>query len=108
MQFVSYAKNFENVLLWGALGQIENGFYIDTGANSPDEGALTRAFYDKVWHGINIEANPRFITELSDRRLGDKNLGVAIIALEGNIQFHNFVENPGLAPLNTDVAKTHR
>ena len=33
MSFISYAQNFEDVMLWRALKHVENGFYIDVGAN---------------------------------------------------------------------------
>jgi hypothetical protein len=32
MGIVSYAQNFEDVILWRALGAIERGVYIDVGA----------------------------------------------------------------------------
>ena len=35
MSMISYAQNFEDVMLWRALGHIDNGFYIDVGANDP-------------------------------------------------------------------------
>ena len=32
MSFISYAQNFEDVMLWRALKHISEGFYIDIGA----------------------------------------------------------------------------
>lgn len=32
MTFVSYAQNFEDVMLYRALKHVEKGFYIDVGA----------------------------------------------------------------------------
>ncbi|SCC93037.1 hypothetical protein THIX_30265 [Thiomonas sp. X19] len=34
--FTPYAQNFKGVILWRALGQVEQGFYIDVVAWSPD------------------------------------------------------------------------
>ena len=62
MTFVSYAQNFEDVLLWRALGHIKNGVYIDVGANSHVEQSVTKVFYDAGWSGINIEPLPSFVT----------------------------------------------
>ena len=45
MTFVSYAQNFEDVMLWRALRHVAHGFYIDVGAGHPDESSVTRAFY---------------------------------------------------------------
>jgi hypothetical protein len=53
--FVSYAQNFEDVMLWRALRSLESGFYIDVGANDPTIDSVTKAFYASRWHGINIE-----------------------------------------------------
>ena len=55
MTFVSYAQNFEDVMLWRALREVTHGFYIDVGAADPDSDSVTRAFYDRGWSGINVE-----------------------------------------------------
>ena len=57
MRFVSYAQNFEDVMLWRALKHISNGFYIDVGAWSPDIDSVTRIFYEHGWRGVNVEPN---------------------------------------------------
>jgi hypothetical protein len=61
MRFISYAQNNEDVLLWRALGHVQDGFYIDVGASDPVEHSVTRAFYDAGWRGINIEPLPAHI-----------------------------------------------
>ncbi len=55
MAFVSYARNFEDVLLNRVFGAQQTGFYIDIGASHPVEGSVTKAFYDRGWSGINVE-----------------------------------------------------
>ena len=60
MRFISYAQNYEDVMLWRALQHIENGFYIDVGAAWPDVDSVTKAFYDKGWRGINKSTNTNF------------------------------------------------
>lgn len=32
MTFISFAQNYEDVMLWRALGQVKDGFYVDVGA----------------------------------------------------------------------------
>ena len=54
-RFVSYAQNFEDVILWRALHDVTPGFYIDIGANSPTIDSVTKAFYERGWRGINVE-----------------------------------------------------
>ena len=55
MSIVSYSQNFEDVMLWRALKDVENGFYIDVGANHPAIDSVTKLFYENGWSGINIE-----------------------------------------------------
>ena len=74
MSFISYAQNFEDVMLWRALGNIEKGFYIDVGANDPVIDSVTKAFYDVGWSGINIEPLGQHITALNQSRPNDINL----------------------------------
>jgi hypothetical protein len=45
MSIVSYAQNYEDVILHRALKDIEFGFYIDVGAQDPVEYSVTKAFY---------------------------------------------------------------
>jgi hypothetical protein len=33
MPFISYAQNYEDVILWRALRHVEKGFYVDVGAS---------------------------------------------------------------------------
>ena len=78
MTFVSYAQNFEDVLLWRALGGVTDGFYIDVGAAHPDIDSVTRAFYDRGWSGINIEPTPEYSLRLAAARPRDVNLRLVL------------------------------
>lgn len=77
MSFISYAQNFEDVLLRRAFRHIEQGFYIDVGANDPSADSITRAFYDLGWHGINIEPIKSHYDDLVRNRTRDINLQCA-------------------------------
>ena len=44
MTFVSYAQNMEDVMLWRALKDVDQGFYVDVGANDPNVHSVTKAF----------------------------------------------------------------
>lgn len=106
MTVVSYAQNFEDIMLLRALGDVSGGFYIDIGACSPDADSVTRLFYDKGWRGINVEPHPSFHKELRQRRPGDKNLGLVVTRAEGIATFHK-VGDTGLSSTNPDIAKDH-
>jgi len=106
MSFVSYAQNFEDVMLWRVLKHVEHGFYIDIGAWSPDLDSVTRTFYERGWRGINIEPNPEFHRQLQERRPLDRNFRVAVGEREGVLAM-NFLGNPGLSTLDDAIAEKH-
>ncbi|WP_321858879.1 FkbM family methyltransferase [Burkholderia cenocepacia] len=78
MKFVSYAQNFEDVMLWRALAKVERGFYIDVGASEPYADSVTAAFYERGWRGINIEPMSGPFGRLVEARPEDVNLEIAI------------------------------
>ena len=78
MTFISYAQNYEDVMLWRALKNVKQGFYVDVGAAWPEQDSVTKAFYDRGWNGINIEPNQELLSSLISSRPADINLGVAI------------------------------
>lgn len=106
MPFVSYAQNFEDVMLWRALGHVEGGFYIDVGAQSADLDSVTRAFSERGWRGINIEPHPFYFAQLSERRPLDINLCTAVGDHTGALTM-NFVEATGLSTADDQIAAGH-
>lgn len=85
--FISYASNFEDVLLNRAFRDQADGFYIDIGADHPLGASTTKSFYDRGWHGINVEPGPNFSLFEQDRP-EDINLNVAITDRDGEIDFY--------------------
>ena len=85
MSFISYAQNFEDVMLWRALKHISPGFYIDVGANDPTIDSVTKVFYDAGWRGINIEPLPLHHADLTRDRPRDINLMCSAGAVSGEI-----------------------
>jgi FkbM family methyltransferase len=86
MSFISYAQNFEDVMLWRALKHVEHGFYIDVGANDPSVDSVTKAFYDRGWTGINIEPLNQHYEDLITHRPNDINLRIAAGSENGEIE----------------------
>ena len=107
MSFISYAQNFEDVMLWRALKNVQSGFYIDVGAAWPDEHSVTKLFYDKGWSGINVEPNPKFHAKLSQQRKRDINLPLAV-GKENSQATINIIEDTGLSTLQHDIASSHQ
>lgn len=74
----SYAQNREDIILAALLSGVENGFYVDVGAADPFEDSVTKYFYDRGWHGINIEPNEKMFKRLDADRSRDINLKVGV------------------------------
>jgi len=101
--FVSFAQNWEDVVLWRALGDLRDGTYIDVGAADPVEYSVTKAFYDRGWVGINIEPVGELYEELVAQRPSDVNLQLGAGAARSRGTLHRVV-NTGLSTLVSDVA----
>jgi FkbM family methyltransferase len=108
MSFISYAQNAEDVLLWRALKHVPAGFYIDVGANDPEEHSVTKAFYDAGWHGVNIEPMPSYHEVFLQARPRDINLAVACGAAEGSITLYDTPTVNGWASTDAATASAHR
>jgi FkbM family methyltransferase len=106
MTWVSYAQNFEDVLLMRALAQVERGVYVDVGANDPRADSVTRAFYERGWRGVNIEPVPYWFERLQADRPGDVNLCVAAGAAPGAIDLYEVV-GTGLTTSDAQHAARH-
>ncbi|MCX7041183.1 MAG: FkbM family methyltransferase [Gammaproteobacteria bacterium] len=107
MSFVSYAQNYEDVILMRALRGVAEGFYIDVGAQHPRNDSVTKAFYDLGWHGINIEPVAHWHRMLVEQRPRDINLCVAAGAGEGTIDLFE-VQDSGLSTTSAEFARRHR
>lgn len=101
--FLSYAQNFEDVILWRALSGIDNGFYVDVGAQHPLKDSVTRAFYERGWRGINIDPVPAWHGLLKVDRPDDVNLQVAVGEAAGEAVFYE-VDETGLSTMDARMA----
>lgn len=87
---ISYAQNFEDVMLRRVFRDKKDGFYIDVGAMDPVVDSVTKLFYEEGWSGINIEPNPFFYSKLLKDRPRDINLNIALGEREEYREFHVF------------------
>jgi FkbM family methyltransferase len=95
---ISYAQNGEDVLLERLFRDVPAGFYIDIGANDPVELSVTKHFYDRGWHGVNIEPGAEAFQRLSALRARDQNLNFGLAEAPGQRAFY---ELPGRSVLST-------
>jgi FkbM family methyltransferase len=84
---ISYAQNFEDVMLNRVFRGRENGFYVDVGAADPTTLSVTKWFYDLGWSGINIEPHPEFYQRLVEARPRDINLNCGAGARSSQMTF---------------------
>lgn len=87
-KFLSYAQELEDLILFNALRDEKNIFYIDVGASDPLALSVTKAFYDRGHHGINVEPSLEEWTNLVEDRPRDINLCVGVGAENGNLVFY--------------------
>lgn len=107
MAFVSFAQNFEDVLLFRALHKVTQGNYVDIGANHPVEDSVTKAFYDRGWRGVNVEPVAYWLQKLQEDRPKDLNIQVAISNTDQPLEFFEISET-GLSTLDTVRACQYR
>lgn len=97
----TYAQDKEDVILRQILADVDKGFYIDVGANSPDTFSVTKLFYEQDWRGINIEPLPLHYEKLEAKRESDINLNIGISNKHG---FLTLYMNDMLSTFDKQVA----
>ncbi len=107
LPFISFAQNGEDVVLNRALGGIENGTYIDVGANHPQLYSVSRSFYNRGWSGIAIEPNPSLAVLFRAERPRDIVIEAAVTDLvEPEVTFH-LIDGTGLSTLVDQISAEH-
>src|SRR5947207_7902459 len=104
---ISYAQNFEDVMLARVFAGRTDGFYVDVGAGDPSYLSVTKWFYDLGWSGINIEPNRALFSKLAAARPRDINLDCAAGAASGTAEFFETEagEFSTLSPQSRDANK---
>ena len=104
-----YSQFYEDYVLAYVFKDHEHGFYVDVGANDPDDKSVTKYFYLAGWRGINIEPIPELIQKLNKARPEDTNKGVAISDRPGELPFYKGNgKASGLSTLSPSIAASHR
>ena len=75
----SYPQDMEDVILYNALYNEKEIFYIDIGSNDPVVGSVTKLLYElKGAHGINVEPQKHLVELTNRERPRDINLDVGV------------------------------
>jgi FkbM family methyltransferase len=104
---ISYAQNFEDVMLWRALGHVEQGFYIDIGANDPVVDSVSLMFHERGWHGIHVEPMTYYAELLRQQRPGDQIIQAAVGTESAIIRFYE-IPGEGISTADPEIAQQHR
>jgi len=103
--FVSYAQNFEDVMLWRALSHVDCGFYIDIGAHHPTIDSVSLAFYERGWTGIDVEPVPDCAALLREHRPKNEVVEMALSNNTGKLSL-TVVPETGLSTASSALAAT--
>jgi FkbM family methyltransferase len=103
----SYAQNFEDVMLWRALGHITDGFYIDIGAQHPLIDSVSLAFHERDWRGIHVEPVPQYAEMLRQQRPGDTVIQAVVGDASGVTRFYE-IPDTGISTVDATIAAQHR
>ncbi len=106
MSFISYAQNFEDVMLWRALKHVKKGVYVDVGAQHPVIDSVSKAFYENGWRGIHFEPVPYYAALLRQDRPDEVVMEVALADVEGTLEL-NVIAETGLSTAVNDYAQRH-
>lgn len=107
MSIVSYAQNFEDVMLWRALGHVQNGRYIDVGAQDPVVDSVSKAFYERGWRGVHVEATPGYAALLRKDRPDEIVIQAAVNSTTVPMTFYEIADT-GISTGDPAIAEAHR
>ena len=103
---ISYAQNFEDVMLARAFGRREQGFYIDIGVWDAAIDSVTKHFYDLGWSGVNVEPLTKNHAAIAQARPRDININAAVSSSHDPIVLHHVV-GTGLSTSSSEYAGRH-
>lgn len=103
---ISFAQNYEDVILRKLFGEKQNGFYVDVGAFHPIKNSVTKYFYDMGWTGVNLEPNLDMLTAFEEYRPRDTNLDWALSSSSGRKPFY-VSPDQGWSTLNSELADAY-
>lgn len=104
----SFAQYNEDIILAALLHDVDKGFYIDVGANYPVIDSVTKYFYDRGWHGINIEPVKGLYADLKTARPRDINIHCGLGETEGTATLREFQDRPGHSTFDSQQKQQHQ
>lgn len=104
---VSFAQNREDVIIRGFLKNVEEGFYVDIGANHPVNDSVTNLFYKLGWCGINIEPIKALYKLLESSRPRDINLNIGVGSRDDTLRLRHYKNQTGLSTFSDELKEQY-
>lgn len=101
---ISYAQNFEDVILWRALKVGGPRTYVDVGAYDPRVDSVTRGLYDLGFRGVHIEPLPSRAEALRRDRPDEQVVQGVVGTSVGPVEFYSIGET-GVSTLHPALIK---
>jgi FkbM family methyltransferase len=106
---ISYAHNFEDVLLSRLFRGQERGCWVDVGANHPWACSVSYHFYLRGWRGINIEPIPSLAALYATERPEDVTLNMGVSSAPGELTlWEGLGRANGLSTFTEAEVEVHR
>ena len=93
-------------MLYRALGHVEQGCYVDIGAQHPEVDSVSKAFFERGWHGVHVEPVPHYANLLRKERPGDRVIEAAVSNYLGDTKLIVFPDT-GLSTTVPQIAAGH-
>src|SRR5688500_18654782 len=103
---ITYSQNKEDIILASLFRDVAEGTYVDIGAAHPDYLSVTKAFYQRGWHGVNIEPNERLAQLIIKVRPRDTTYQVAIVEKGKSVTLREYLGD-GLSTTSPEVKKQY-
>lgn len=103
---VTYSQNKEDIVLTSLFKDVAEGVYVDVGAAHPDYLSVTKAFYQRGWHGVNIEPNERLAQLITKVRPRDTTYQMAVARKDANVPFREYLGD-GLSTTSPDIKERY-
>lgn len=104
----TYAQNSEDLIIATFLKTVKKGFYVDVGANHPDNDSVTKLFYQAGWRGINIEPINSLYQEFTKSRQRDININKGVSKTTGKLLLREYTgDKHGWSTFSPKIMKQH-
>ncbi len=99
---VYYSQNREDLVLLAFFPDVKKGVYVDVGAFDPDLDSVTKLFYLKGWHGVNVEPQTERYKMFVKERRRDINLNIGISTQNTTLTLRTY-RSQGLSTFSDEV-----